>query len=310
MFTRDFFRKHQKLLLFVTRTRLLNWLFGFHKLPKELRGKGVRMITENSIHWLRDDGQVEGAFFTRPRFAEALELNLKRLAIPFLALVPKLAPFGLVMGTSTDFYAGTETNYSVFYSLNSGTWDDAWDSVGTSVSLSTGTTYYSNTHLNGAFKQTGRSIMRIDTSAIGSGSTISSATLSLVNDFYANTNSISLYISTTSLSTISAAADYTRSNWDMAADYGNSTFASWSAGAGTRVGTTITDLTTISKTGTTKYALLTSLDRSRTSPTGLNGLDVRDAAFAGTASDPYLTVVYSASAVAVNGNTLLLMGVG
>jgi len=87
---KDFFEKHQKLLLFVANCWFLKWIIGTSRLPKDIKGKRINRILPASVHYrtgkLIEKNVYRKGFrpkkilveewqmcaFTRPRFAESL----------------------------------------------------------------------------------------------------------------------------------------------------------------------------------------------------------------------------------------------
>jgi len=100
-FGKDFFEKHQRLLLKIANCRWTRWILGLNRLPEQLKDRTIAKITPNSIHtkivdWNNGDPKVKikAAIFTRQRFGEALAYNLS----PFVYFQPEqrwqLSPAG------------------------------------------------------------------------------------------------------------------------------------------------------------------------------------------------------------------------
>lgn len=288
---------------------------GMDRLPEPLKGKEFCKISGNAVHWQMRDGSFQAAFFGRPRFAEALGYNLS----PFTYLtkaaqyrVWRFSPMGalgaflialfpksiMLAATTTDFYSAANDSTYTYYSKNGGTWANCVDSTGTDVNYYSAprTTFTVGCNKNGTYWQNGRIFFTIDTSSIGSGSTITAAAYSLVANDYANGDSISFHLCSTSLTSHTGTSDYNKSNYGRASSWGSKAASSWSAGAGTRASIDMngTGLSGLSKTGNSYIAMVNSLDIAESAPAGINTMEFRSIDYTGSTSDPYLTVTYSA----------------
>lgn len=91
---KEFFEKHQKLLLFVANCWFLKWIIGTNRLPKTLKGKKIDRILPASVSYKTGNSKIKTIYrkgfrpkkvlvqewtmnaFTRPRFAESLSYKL------------------------------------------------------------------------------------------------------------------------------------------------------------------------------------------------------------------------------------------
>lgn len=210
-----------------------------------------------------------------------------------------------------DFYSdngdGYINNSNATYSTcrNAGTGngfgytDNSIDASVVSRSILFGGTYYSS-----------RGFFPFDTSALGSGATISSATLSQYIEISAtyNTDSDSLSVVQTSQASTSSLA-----NTDFGSvtftDGGSKTLASFSVASQYWVWTlNATGLSYINKTGFSKLGLISLNEINNTTPTGLNQLGGPwyFSNNTGTSKDPYLSVTYTTGA-SQNSGFLMFM---
>lgn len=195
----------------------------------------------------------------------------------------------------------------------------------------TATILHRNQRSGGCYNLWSRSIFQFDTSTIGSGATISSASVSIHSDA-ANTivnfscdttaENINLYGVNTDSDTTLAVADYPIGDWTLTqlADT-DKTHAGWDTDAYQTFTLNSTGLSTINKTGYTSVGLLTNADADNSDPTctdygyRIYGIDMSESS--GTSEDPYIEVTFSApspvSATSttpfrVNGGTVRIQG--
>lgn len=209
-------------------------------------------------------------------------------------------------GTVTaNFYVGSGDGY-VRYSQDPGdTWSNVYNTVTNATTYdNSGTRIYCEVNQNGTFKQMFRTFVPIDTSLLTSSATISSASLSMKEEDsnFADTDATRVYIGGTSLTSITGVGDFARSNWDESVDYGNKLMSDWTSGVRAGISLTSAGLSYISKTGTTYFSLLNSLDRSTTSPTGINSHGWASADNATWTNKPYLTITYTLSSASGPAN--------
>jgi hypothetical protein len=207
------------------------------------------------------------------------------------------------MTTTTFYSAGGDGSF--YYSFNGGTWAAAYGSDGSAnVSNSTVATVLDyGTHLNSGHYQIGRMFLPFDTSTLGSGATISAATITLTSDYYSNADSETAYLVSIAFTSITANTQFARANWGTGTDYGNRAITAWNPlGTSAEITLTADGINNISKTGTTYFGGMFGFDRAgATAPTGINNISPRSSDYAGTSSDPLLTVTYTEAPPATAG---------
>lgn len=160
----------------------------------------------------------------------------------------------------------------------------------------------------------GRSFFLFDTSAIPDTDTISSATFSLAALALGVSNvdagNWDLVASTPASNTAIVEDDYDQLGTTLQAT--SMALSSWVDTDTTYNDLTLnaTGLSSISKTGITKFGCRSSLDTSNTEPTGGNQLGCYFADQAGTSADPKLVVVHSVVVATKPISNLSLLGVG
>lgn len=313
-FDKTFFEKHQSVLLRLARSKWTRWLLGLHKLPKELKDKSLVQITPNSIHWVKKLNKcnkpvLQAAFFTRPRFAEALEYSFSPFAyfaagwhrapqfspigaIGLLAtlLIPKLGVFGF-FGTVTDFYAGSGNGIVGYSNATFSTARTAADGNTTTNNPSAQDNYF-QCYLTGGTYFITRAFYPVDTSALTSGAVISAATMNYYWVSNTNVDSVgNVLVSTSQASnTTLANADYDQIG---TTDFGRKAWSSHSSDAMNLIDLNASGIAAINLTGTTKIGIINTRDFDNSAPTGNNYSATRFAAYTGTSSDPYLQVTYT-----------------
>lgn len=154
------------------------------------------------------------------------------------------------------------------------------------------------------FKENRRGITLFDTSAIGSGATISSATLSVkpsaVGDHHGGSQALGVVLVNPASTSALADTDYNIAKWTMTRQASDIDLGSLSAGTYADFALNGTGLGNISKTGITKFGWACSGDIDNSSP-GNDPLFVTNVTFnfseqTGTSSDPKLVVTYTSSA--------------
>lgn len=202
-----------------------------------------------------------------------------------------------VESTSVDGFVGVSSLDTTFSTVRGTAGDTANDSAGV---LNTGA---SATATANQYSQIRRSPVLFDTSAIPDTDTISDATLSIYGSSKNNNMSMSMSIVVSSPATNTAlvAADFNIANWTMTQQNSTDiTIASWSNTAYNDFALNATGIGNISKTGISKFGLVSAQDRANTDPTWVNGAtgDVTptSADTAGTTSDPKLVVTHASAA--------------
>ena len=311
MFNKDFFKEHQKALLWVASNRLFSWLLGLNRLPKPIGHHKWTKITPNSLHYLRDDGQYEMVAFTRPRFAEALAFNVSpfmassdfklmtRMFSPakyaglFTMFLAAQKGIPLVLATTTSFYTISGGDSDVKKS-NSASWAGTRGAtIGESVitggigcfAFYSGGTY--NIH---------RSFAPSVTDSIGSTSTVSAASL-----FMKPTGDTTGYTAQLALCATTQASTSTVSTEDYDQVGSSKLSADTTMNSGTNfLEVIITDLSAISKTDVTKIGFRHKNDFDNITPTGSTGADQAvnyyNSSYTGTTRDPYYSITYTIAA--------------
>jgi hypothetical protein len=328
---KEFFEKHQKIILFVSRFWLLKWIVGTNRLPKELKKLKVDKILPSSVHYktgMKFD--KNGRFveewkmcaFTRPRFAESLSYYLYpfwRLCHLFdMQIANKLNPAWNLGFDSASYYAGAGDGRTV---CDVQLWDTAHDATtakdgdgGESGGLG-GANYTTDadTSVNcaaGAYRNyqnrtvIGRGFFPINTGDLPDGATISAATLYLYVVGKNNTDNDGydyiVVVQTTQASTSELVAD----DYDQCGDVTDPTqgsneidLSSITTSQYNEWALNATGLTWISKTGWTKLGTREGNDAEDQAlsygENKRNGILVRYSEYTGTGSDPYLSVTYT-----------------
>ena len=325
-FNKDYFKANQKKLVWIANKWYLRWLLGLNRLPKDLKEKKILQITPNSISYDYKDGKITTAFFTRPRFAEALAFNLSPFAylknqsqtkwqwrfspVGAMALIlMALSGHPIFLGTTDTYYSGAGDG-EVQGAGNGGTLTENWDNA---HDATTGAADYTTNPVIGPLVQVKddatyirRGFVPIDTSGLPDTATISSASLNLyitaTTDNDNDGNDFIGVVQTTQASTSSLIGD----------DYDNCGAVNSPTEGATRVDITnitvsayntwtlnSTGLTWISLTGYTKLGLREGHDilddpvPSGGSVYNKNEIDFYTSEQTGTTQDPYLSVTYS-----------------
>ncbi|GEM_PF-1254707 len=201
--------------------------------------------------------------------------------------------------TSVDGYVQRVSDCSSWSNVRDGAGTAAY-AAGTSFSVGLNAAYCS-----GTWYIMSRAITLFNTSAIGSTSTITSATYSLWNltkrDELTPSGAMSVVTTNPASNTTLAASDYSQTGDILQAPI--ITLANITTDAYNDFALNSTGLSNISKTGITKFGMRLDADRTNTEPTYCNCNS--DASFSsadttGTTQDPKLVVVHSA-AVTVTG---------
>jgi hypothetical protein len=316
-FDEQFFTKHQKTLLYIANKWYLRWLLGLNRLPKELKNIKIDKITPNSIHSVigklnkngRPKYKVNGYFFTGPRFAEALAHNLSPfcyfqnfstgkmvwrfspigvLGCLLIALYPKIIGGFCFFGTTTTYKPSAASGQGM-YSGDASSWSTARNA---SSALGLQNSFYSS--VSGGYYYCIRAAFTIDTSGIGSGSTISSAYWSLVmaGDACGTAGEYYNLFDYSGANTVA-----TDSFNDMTVDSPTAYTTAWQGSEvtdGTRFNTAnwnSTGLGIISKTGSSKFSMRNHYDYNNSAPLGRKYMYFYQ--YANTTTDPYLSVTYT-----------------
>ena len=337
-FNKQFFKKHQKKLLFCANRWYLKWLLGLNRLPKDLKNKKIAKVDVASIHWkigqTKKRTKYKGAFFTRPRFAEALAFNLSpfcyfksyqtnkfqwRFSPVGLAFGLLFGYFGGVgfMGTTTNYYAGAgdgRVNYDDTTGQPSqANWDTVHDATtGTNFNYDSLTTLTSGIYIYGVGNQIRiyRGFFPCDTSGLPDAASISAAIMKIYvasknDDYNGDGYDYIAVIQTDQPNT----AELTTADYNNCGATNNPTKGSNDidiTGISTVAYTDFTLNATgrgwVSKTGTTMLGIREGHDIEDNFPGDPGEVDKKSTISAyfseraGTDQDPYLEVTYTAAA--------------
>ena len=234
----------------------------------------------------------------------------------------KNATFPVYTDASSTFYpdAHVETNTvdgNAARQYSSESWSNLRDGAGNlafdHLASSYGAYIYSASDDCSTWYSLYRSIYLFDTSSIGDSDTISSATFDIYVESAANLHgqSINMVSASPDSNTALASADY------AVGDYGSTKYMDADVSVGsltTSAYNTLTlnssGLSNIDKTGVSKFSIRLADDIEDTVPgtcaIGASQFTVRFADYAGTSSDPILTITYATSASEFTDFTILL----
>ena len=217
---------------------------------------------------------------------------------------------GKVGSTTSTFFPDADvesTSVDGQLDIETATWAGSHDAAAGDAARPSAATLSTRARLLAGNYFISRDIYLFDTSGIGSGQQVDSATLSL-----AGTGTVENNVDTT---TYDVVASTPASNTDLVAGdfdqlgttvFGEFAVSGWNQTADTYNDITLTNTSAISVTGITKLGGRNSRDTDNVAPTGDNSIDSRSADTAGTTSDPKLVVVHTTAAAVSNW---LLMGV-
>lgn len=193
--------------------------------------------------------------------------------------------------TTTSYYAGAGDgrvgNSGTVWSTVRGasTGDDSQDSE----------SYRDNffqTYKSGSTYLIQRDYYPVDTSGIGSGKQVDSATFNFYLQKAQDANSSGLTLVPTSQASTSSLAT-TDFGSVGSTSFGSGTFAGWTNNAMNSITLNSSGLAAINMTGATKIGVRYTLDFSDTAPTGLNYNATNFSEYTGTSADPYYSITYS-----------------
>lgn len=316
-FDKKYFERNQERLIYIANHKWSRWILGLNRLPEQLKHKKIEKITPNSIAFNNEDGSQTGAFFTRPRFAEALAYNLSPLAYLMNSEQTsrkwRFSPVGAVAmiliavsGSGFLIASTTETYYASgdgSVSRDSATWSDAQSNAnGNDYSTSNDRDYCGHRYTSGKYTIF-RCFFPINTSGIPDTATISAASfywksyapinvlhtgnatiLQWTNGTVIENNDYSAFNSTKLATDVNISANDTWYNWDL----------------------NETGIGTVSKTGSTNFCLReTDHDYNNSSSTADHRTDMYMDDTTGTSSDPYLSVTYTTEAAFIPKITII-----
>ena len=253
---------------------LMEWLVWYQKRQQLIGGRGI---------WLPNPVTYFG--FPIGRMSLPLILNAS------ITVFPDPNPETSTVDGSVRRSVASEAWATIRGGTGTAAFDAGVDELTIFVSTSTTTNGYD------LFS---RGFFLFDTSAIGTGSTITAATLRV--EGYEKVNSLTtsnarLAVPTTASNTGLALGDYDIGGWTTTAQATDIVYADWSITAYNTWTLNSTGLASISKTSITKFGYLIVIDADNTEPAWSSAADIRlfarTAEAAGTTSDPELSVTYT-----------------
>lgn len=316
------FKKYSSLV-----TWFANTLEG-RKLLKIDRKEPIALLLPNGAHYQIGKKKYEAVFYTRAKYAPilypALELvdyyvmslkdsrDTKRLFLSALGLLPHHPLTGqqflLTLTVNPDAHPETTSVDGLIKNDGSGGASFATvrgASAGTTASDTGAEDYQQSDFFFGGEYGIYRGFYLFDTSTLTANATISAAVLSLFRNTATNLindDSAAVHIVTSSPATNTALVigDFDQVG---SASLASVNLASYAA-AEAYQDFNLSDLTTVSKTGVSKYACRGSRDLTNSAPTGVNQVGCYYADESGTSKDPKLVVTYTL-AVEAGGSFLL-----
>lgn len=321
VFSKEWFSKHQRALLWFVNTKLGKWFFRI----LEHKSKRIITIAPNYLVWQNEQGQYVAEFRTHNRFARRLYHGLKPLwhilHLWDLTVANRVAP-SLNVGFDT-FYPDEDPETTTVDGTTRYTQSNPGQdytvlraNAGSSFSSTTATSYAA--YLLGGdttdkFRNIYRAFFLFDTSALADGATIASASLDLygVASSVFNLGTVSLHAvsSNPASNTDLVAADHTTLG---STSFGSVISSSWVEGNYNSITLDANGIANINTTGISKFGTRDSWDLNN-SFTGTWAFDesyffIAFAESIGTSTDPKLVVTLLGSDGS-NGN-LILLGIG
>lgn len=268
---RRLFLKYQPYLLKAANTKIGRLFFGLTQHPATRAFVG---IFENAVAWQEENGQVSLEFLPTNQYANRLRYLLRVLRLFPLALIPRLEAQALF---AAPLFVGASMTFNPSASAISGyaqrfggaeAWATKRAGAGTGVGNGTIVVAWMGSNVLNQWNNIYRGFCLFDTSIIGSGSTIASATFQPY--IFTTTNPSD---ATTRRDIHLAAASPVSDTTIASSDFSNVSTTSFGSLAWTSIVlnyNTITlnasGLSAISKTGITKFSLQTSADLSNSAP--------------------------------------------
>jgi hypothetical protein len=312
---KQFFKLHQKKLLFIANNHYLRWLLGLNHLGFKI--DKVDLITPNSIH-----SNNVGYFFAAPRFAESLVYNLspvayfqyggKRQSFKFspvgllgiLLVVVMTKGFGFLAVGAVDYYAGGgdgqvekssgDTNWNTCHDATAGSAAD-YESETANVKAKLDTGQYSIS----------RGFFPVDTSGLPDGVTITGANFVHTVSSIQDTPFTYRIVQTTQADTGSlVTGDYDQCGAIDDPTAGASDQSISTTGTKT-VALNATGLGWITDSGWTKLGIRERAhDADDEAATGNHQIDIYTSNRTGTSEDPYLAISYTINTTVTDTVTL------
>ena len=318
-FNDDWFGKHQKKLLWMLNHPLTSWLFrrilriNGHK--SSVGKNKIAKVSPNAIYWINSDCDRVAEIRSHPKYGKRIYHAFKYVwwlmhFADWLVLDRWVPEYSFGFDTLTAYPqagagGGNITVDGTIYTFLRGTWDEARTATsgdGVAASPDTVGSIYVGS-FSGSYG-CNRFFATMDTSSLGAGSTISSATFDLYITYFngpAGAANINLLASTQASNNNLVAADYDNFGTTIFAQraYDATTtgsYRSWTLNS--------SGLAAINKTGISKFALRDNdYDTGGTDP-GANEYEINfyTADRTGTSEDPKLVVTYTTSNPVRNGD--------
>lgn len=345
LFDKNWFLKHQKKLLWCLNAPLVSiwfrWLLCINGNRSSVGKNKITAILPNAIFWgdKKKGKKIERhfEFRTHSKFSKRLYYGLKplwylfhftdwlvldRYAIKFNPNISfGFTNFGPVFpdpgdpgttSTSGDVSRGVAIDETwANIRANAGDGHRTSNGANSAVFLEANTT-------SGHYDLQRRFVMLFDTSSIGGGNTVTSATVSMwgrnANAAGLGSTFIEIVKPGPASNTTLANADYNIASWDMTAQATHLAWASWTAAQYNDFALNATGLANVAITGITKLGSTSDLDMNNTTPTwastAADSQGTYDAGQTGTSNDPKLAGVYTAAAASTNVSWMSMLGVG
>lgn len=291
MFDKTWFRKHQRLLVWLANTFLGKLIFGFHL--NQTKPGQIIGITPNSVHWI-DGRNIKSEFLCVDFYSYRISKLLYFLHAWDMFWYPRfnLGFDSLEVNSNAGGDGGAPHTSVVSYALV----HDA--TASTSVQDTNTTTYTPQNQFDGLTYYISRGFWPFDTSALPASPTISAAVLSFyIDDVHAaDTDSVAVVQSTQASNTALVVEDYDQIG---STSGGSITFASITVNQYNDIALNATGISWISDSGFTKLATRTLNDLNNVTPTGRSDCDVYTADNA--SNKPKLVITYTTGGVAFFG---------
>ena len=308
LFDNNWFYKHQKKLLWLLKFRLFKYILRIET------NKKIIGILPN-VYFIKGNKKNKyiADFRTHNKYSKRLYHAFKYIwylfhawdmAVNFLRLPVLNLGFDTLTVYPDAGTGATTVDGFVRRVVDSGTWADIHDGVGTSVNATSASETYFYWYFGGAGNELRRTILTFDTSSLGSGATISAAVMSLFGagkaDGAGKSPNIDIYASTPASNNNLVAADYqqigTTSQTGSPITYANYSTTTYNDFTFNSTGTSTISTTGISKFGARNANYdVANVDPASTSfGTYMSGYYADQA---GTANDPKLVITYTPGAV-------------
>jgi len=327
---KEFFEKHQKLLLFIANCWFLKWIIGTNRLPKDIKGKRINRILPASVHYKTGNliekkvsrkgfrpkkilvEEWKMCAFTRPRFAESLSHRLyyfwKLCHLFDIQIANKLNPAWNLGFDSASYFSGAGDG-CVYYNTSK-SWATTHDTAdGTGFFLTNKEETFAASGLNSALLYIVRGFLPFDTSGLPDNATISAALVYVYvsavgdgdndgDDWLNVVQGLQADPTTLVVGDYDACGDAVTNPTEGATriDLGNITASQYNSFT-----LNATGRGWISKTGYTKLGVREGHDCINSAYAGADGtvnrIAIRYSEYTGTGSDPYLSVTYTTTSI-------------